>query len=303
MIIIIGDNKDIHSNRVANKLKNLKEDFCFLDTRFYPENVLINWYPDNTELGYIKIKNKKILLKDIKSIYWRNYFGIKYEQIENNNYMSEITYKERKSALTGLFYSLKTNWFNSIEAFEIHQKKAYALHLMKKNNIRIPRTLITNDKNSIEDFFEINNGEIIVKPVQGGAYTEKLSKKTLTKERLNSLKQIPAQFQEYIDGIDIRVYAFKKDIFAVKINSNTIDFREDKSAELTKIELPQKVINDCYKVMDILKLKYSGIDIRLNKRGEYVFIEANPAPMFIYAEKVTKYPLTESLINLLINNA
>ena len=301
MIIILGDNKDTHSALVSCKLKKLQEDYCFLDTSLYPENLLIKWNPDKNNEGYLKIKNKKINFKDIKSVYWRNFNGIKFEKIENDDFMTDILYRERKSALYSLFYSLKTNWVNSMEAFEIHQKKAYALHLMKENNIRIPRTLITNDKNTIEEFFEQNNGEIIVKPILGGAYTEKLTKKNITKTRLQSLKLVPAQFQEYIDGDDIRVYAFKNDIFAVKINSNTVDFREDENAQLTKIELPQKVINDCYKVMKILKLKYSGIDIRLNKNGEYVFIEANPAPMFIHAEKVTKYPLTKSLIDMLIN--
>ena len=53
--------------------------------------------------------------------------------------------------------------------------------------------------------------------------------------------------------------------------------------------------------MEILKLKYSGIDIRLNKNGEYVFIEANPAPMFIFIDRITKYPLIDSLIDMLIN--
>ena len=241
MIIILGDNKDTHSELVSCKLKKLQEDYCFLDTSLYPENLLIKWNPDKNNEGYLKIKNKKINFKDIKSVYWRNFNGIKFEKIENDDFMTDILYRERKSALYSLFYSLKTNWVNSMEAFEIHQKKAYALHLMKENNIRIPRTLITNDKNTIEEFFEQNNGEIIVKPILGGAYTEKLTKKNITKTRLQSLKLVPAQFQEYIDGDDIRVYAFKNDIFAVKINSNTVDFREDEKITGWKLCDPRDV--------------------------------------------------------------
>ena len=219
MILILGDNNDAHSALVADILKSKKEDFCFLDTRLYPENILIKWNPDENNEGYLKIKNKKINFKDIKSVYWRNFNGIKFERINNDAYLTDMIYRERKSALFSLFYSLKTNWCNSVEAFEIHQKKAYALHLMKENNIRIPRTLVTNDKNSIKEFFEQNNGEIIVKPVLGGAYTEKLTKRALTKSRLETLYKVPAKFQEYIDGEDVRVYVYKNGIYALKINS------------------------------------------------------------------------------------
>ena len=77
MIIILGDNKDTHSALVSCKLKKLQEDYCFLDTSLYPENLLIKWNPDKNNEGYLKIKNKKINFKDIKSVYWRNFNGIK----------------------------------------------------------------------------------------------------------------------------------------------------------------------------------------------------------------------------------
>ncbi len=302
MIIILGSDKDEHCIHVAKSLEKINEKYIFLDTRDYPQNVLINWRADLYNEGCITINNTKIDFKDIKSVYWRNFYGVKYEKIddgENTNFLSSMIHRERKSALYSLFHSLDLNWVNSINAFELHKKKAYLTNILNSNNIRVPKTLITNDKDNIIDFFEQNNNEVIVKPVLGGAYTEKIEKDNLTNDRLDLLKVSPVQFQEFIDGIDIRVYAYKNKLFALKIISDTVDFRQDLNAKLIPIELPEIVRNDCFKVMKLLELKYSGIDIRLNKKGEYVFIEANPAPMFIHVENITKFPLTNSLIELL----
>jgi glutathione synthase/RimK-type ligase-like ATP-grasp enzyme len=43
----------------------------------------------------------------------------------------------------------------------------------------------------------------------------------------------------------------------------------------------------------------SGIDVRRTSEGEYVFLEANPAPMFMHFERMTGYPVSDRLAKLL----
>ncbi len=181
----------------------------------------------------------------------------------------------------------------------MHKVKAYQLNIMSKNNIRIPKTLITNSADELLNFYKENNKKIICKPVLGGAMTKLITKNDLTGSKLSTLKSSPVQLQEYIDGVDIRVYVMGDEIFPAEIKANTIDFREDSTAIPRPVEIPDSVKNDCKKILKLFKLKYSGIDIRKTKNGEYVFIEANPAPMFIGFEEATKYPITENLIRLL----
>ena len=107
----------------------------------------------------------------------------------------------------------------------------------------------------------------------------------------------PCQLQECVDGIDIRVYAFETgEIFSGEILANSIDFRADDKAKINKHPLPENIQKDCLKILKLLGLKYSGIDIRLSNSGEYVFIEANPAPMFTHFENMTGYEITNTLI-------
>lgn len=303
MILIIGSEEEAHCAYIYNKLILKNKRVCYFDSRKYPGNIMISWCPTgDVSEGSIVVNNEKILLKDIEGIYWRWFYGVPFETIEdgaNTAFLSNMVYRERESLLTSLFSSLKTRWVNSYNAVQLHKKKAFQTNIMNINGIRVPDTLITNDSQSVVEFFEKNNGQIIYKPVLGGAFTSKLSREDLSPDRLATLKTSPVQFQEYIEGIDIRVYAFEENVYAAEIEAQTLDFRADDKAVLNKVILPEHIINDCRKILKLLDLKYSGIDIRLTPQGEYVFIEANPAPMFIHFENTTKYPITEEILRLL----
>ena len=303
MILILGSNEEAHAKYIFDKLKAKNIDVEYIDTRQYPESLFLSYSPNNIlEGSFIKINNKKVYVKDIKGVYWRWSYGIKYQNISNTDQNANmIVQKECKSALDSLFHITKNtcNWLNPITAIEMHKNKAYQLSLMSKNNIRTPKTLITNDFESMREFYETNNKNVIYKPVAGGAYTKKLAEEDFLPERKEQLKYCPITLQECIDGEDVRVYAFKNKFFAGIIKANSLDFREDKNAEIIRIKLPKEVKSDCKKVLKLFDLNYSGIDIRKTKDDEFVFIEANPAPMFGYFEKVTGYPISDTLVEKL----
>ena len=55
----------------------------------------------------------------------------------------------------------------------------------------------------------------------------------------------------------------------------------------------------CRLIARALHLVWTGIDFRLTPEGRYVFLEANPSPMFLGFEARCGLPLTEALIELL----
>ncbi|MFH0702648.1 MAG: hypothetical protein V2B14_03815 [bacterium] len=304
MILVIGAEEEYHAKHVYDLLKSKGEDVEYFDTRIFPEDMPLSWFSSDTGIkGYLKINNNKINLQDIKSVYWRWHYGIN-KKPENNDedsiYKARILTREIDSAIDSLFESMDCLWVNSLAAIEMHRRKSYQLHTMAQNNIRVPKTLISNDKDELVSFYEENNGQLIYKPVRGGTFTEKVKPEDISKERLDSLLDCPVQFQEFIDGVDVRVYVIGKEIFAAEIQAKTIDFRADDESKIVRVELPENIKNDCFKIMKLLKLNFSGIDIRHGKSGEYVFIEANPAPMFTYFEEHSDYPISECLTEMLI---
>ncbi|MBE7707049.1 MAG: hypothetical protein E7Z91_07415 [Cyanobacteria bacterium SIG30] len=288
MIIVLGSEDDFHSRYIYEKLCQRKQKVAYLDTRKYPT---FSWSANDLN-SYIILNNAKISTEDIKGLYWRWYYGV-------TNCETDIVYREKTSALESLLYSLEEKSYNSLQSVELHRKKGYQSLLMHKNGIAIPNTIITSDKNIVEEFYNNNNKNVIYKPVRGGAFAQKLSEEDF--KRLDLIINCPVQFQECIDGVDIRVYAFKTgEIYAGEIIVDCIDFRKDAKAQINKINLPEHVKKDCLKILELLGLKYSGIDIRRTKDDKYVFIEANPAPMFVHFENTTGYQITETLINNLI---
>lgn len=298
MILVIGSEEELHAKYIHNKLIEQGFETEYFDSRKYPAEIKINYSPSLND-GYFVINGRKIYFKDVQGVYWRWFYGIQCGNT-GDNYLNYLVQRENISALDSAFNCMQNcNWVNSYEAINLHKLKTYQLYLMKQNDIRIPQTLITNDSDALIDFYNANNKRVIYKPVLGGAMTEVLKESDLTKEKLETLETAPIQLQEFIEGVDIRVFVMGDEVFGAEIKAETTDFRADKNAVITPITLPDSVQKDCRKVLSLLKLSYSGMDIKKTPQEEYVFIEANPAPMFIHFENVTKYPITQCLINLL----
>lgn len=304
MILIIGSEEETHSRHIFDALKKRKEDVEYWDTRKFPVSNRINWYPtDGKNIGNFIINNKKIDFSDVKSVFWRwNYgFNVKLKNSDNPRTASILNY-ELTATAESLYNALDCKWVNGPAAINMHKTKAFQLFSMAQMGIRVPKTLISNDKDEVRRFAEENNCDLIFKPVQGGGYTKVLSQNDLSDERLKCLNSGAVQFQERLDGVDIRVYVIGDKFFASEIRADSIDFRIDENAEIVPVSLPENIKNDCLAIMDKFKLKFTGIDIKTKSNGEYVFIEANPAPMFIYFEKKSGYPITDTLCDFLINN-
>jgi glutathione synthase/RimK-type ligase-like ATP-grasp enzyme len=305
MILVIGSEEEYHSKFIHDQLLAKGEEVCYLDTRRINDDFRGSFYPDETVLkGNLILNGRKVFLDTIKSVYWRWNYGIKIPPESNSQedyYTAYMAEREFTSLIDSLYKSMDCLWVNSLNAINMHKTKAYQTRLMASNNIRVPKTLITNDRNELENFLKDYKGELIFKPVLGGAHTEKLDREVFDEARLNLLKNSPVQFQELLEGVDIRVYGIGDKLFSAEIRANTIDFREDKEAELVPVEIPEKIQQDCFKIMELMDLKFTGIDIKYNpKKDEYVFIEANPSPMFTFFQEKTGFPISETLISLLI---
>lgn len=67
------------------------------------------------------------------------------------------------------------------------------------------------------------------------------------------------------------------------------------------IELPQNVKQQCLAIAKAFFLEWTAIDWRLTPSGEFVFLKANPSPMFLHFERQTSFPITQELVKLLMS--
>ncbi len=302
MILILGGPDEAHASFILNKLKQQGEAACYVDTRTFPSKSRITFDP-NTPTGGSFQENDKTRatpLSEIRSVYWRYHFGI-HPEPASDPHIAYMAFREVESALGSFFRCLDDClWVNSPQAIDLHKYKGYQLKLMKKAGIRIPETLVTNSDQQVIEFYERLNGNVIYKPVRGGAHTQRLQPKDLKPERLKELAQSPVQFQEMIPGVDIRIYYINGELFPAEIQARSLDFRDDPKASIVPVSLPESVQKDCRTLAQTLGLVFSGIDVRKTPEDEYVFIEGNPSPMFTHFENITGYPISETLVKTLI---
>lgn len=300
MILIIGSAQEAHSAFICEKLKKRGEEVDYIDTTQFPLHSKISLFPDRDALGVFQAAGgEKIALSSVRSVYWRYYLGTPIHSELTDPFHREMAFKETESCVGSMFRMTDCLWMNSPEAVAMHAYKPYQLQLMHRHKIRIPQTLITNDADELRMFYERLDKKVIFKPVSGGAHTARLTDEDFRQERLRELAHSPVQFQEMIEGVDIRAYLIGDTLYAAEIRSSTLDFRDDPAAKIVPVELPDTVAADCIKLARTLKLTMTGIDVRRTPEGEYVFFEGNPAPMFMHFENVTGYPISDRLVEML----
>jgi D-alanine-D-alanine ligase-like ATP-grasp enzyme len=106
--------------------------------------------------------------------------------------------------------------------------------------------------------------------------------------------------QEEVPGTNIRVFVAGEQVFACEIRTPYLDYRDDPQPLLLVHQLPQSMISQCRQIAQVLDLLWTGIDFRWTPQGQYVFLEANPSPMFLGFEQATGLPLSDSLASLLL---
>jgi glutathione synthase/RimK-type ligase-like ATP-grasp enzyme len=299
VILILGNASDAHAVHLKQQLESRQVSVFYWDTRLFPTQMQLSWQPDR-QVGHLVLPNKQRLnLEDIQSIFWRNFTGVFVPSMPDSD-QHQIGLRDATSTLRSVIQACPAHWVNSWKAYQFHQEKPLQLAKAKQVGVAIPNTLISNDAEQVAEFAKYYK-KTIFKPVFGGAYTQFLTEEHLEMDRLKYvLRLAPVTVQEYIPGTNLRSYVIGEAVYTAEIRSCAIDFREDQSAQLIPFELPEAIQNQCRSIAQAFFLEWTAIDWRLAPTGEYVFLEANPSPMFLHFERQTGFPITESLIQLLM---
>jgi hypothetical protein len=297
-ILILGSADDDHAVHIHKHLRQNGADARQLDCAWFPSRMTIAFDPKNREGEVAIAGDKPIPFNTITSVYWRNYDGIGSAGLPNAD-QNYIATNDSRSLFESLLNWLPARWVNSWRAVQLHQIKPVQLAIVAGLGIPIPDSLITNAAGSLVDFVR-RNPKSIFKPVQGGAHTRRLTAAALQPQTLATLRVAPVTIQDEIPGTNIRAFVAGEKVFACQIATKAIDFRDDLSPNIVPHHLPEEQVQACQEIARALGLVWTGIDFRLTPRGDYVFLEANPSPMFKGFEKFTGLPLTEALSALLL---
>ncbi|MCG8586105.1 MAG: hypothetical protein MI757_15460 [Pirellulales bacterium] len=303
-VLILGNEEDEHARHVAEQLAARSVRVGWLDGLQFPSELRIAYQPGSC--GYIieALSGEHIDFDEVGSVYWRSFAGHGYSDLPNAE-QAEIAVNDSRSLFESTLIDMPCRWVNGWEGFQLHQTKPAALARVKRldlgPHIRVPETLATNDPDAVRKFAN-RVGPCIFKPVQGGAHTLPLADAQLTPEHLEVLRHAPVTIQQAIRGTDVRVFVAGDRVMACELRTDALDFRDDDDPEIVAIELPDKMTDVCREICKALSLVWTGMDFRRTEDGTYYYFESNPSPMFLGFESRCGLPLTEALLDLLVND-
>jgi glutathione synthase/RimK-type ligase-like ATP-grasp enzyme len=220
--------------------------------------------------------------------------------------------RERTGFVVALLLSLQqagVRLVNPPQAGATLQFKPFQLDVLRRLGARVPRTLISNDPERIKAFHAAERerqGEVIFKPLLGGAITKLLDEAVLA--QLDLVRDAPVIFQERIAGDDIRVVLVGDAVVsaaAIRTNAQHLDFRADPlysrgQARYERVALPADIRALCHQAARECGLVLAGIDIKRTAAGEWVFLELNSSPIYLDVERKLGDPISGALAELLL---
>ncbi len=191
---------------------------------------------------------------------------------------------------------------NRAAAMASNSSKPYQAQLIRQHGFEIPETLITNDPELVQEFRR-QHGRIIYKSISGvRSIVQTFHDQDL--ERLNKIRWCPTQFQEFVEGDNIRVHVVGSEVFATRVTSEATDYRYSRqqvgeSAHLEATELADDVTQRCVDLARDLGLAFAGIDLKMTPDHRAYCFEVNPCPGFSYYEANTGQPIADAVARYL----
>jgi glutathione synthase/RimK-type ligase-like ATP-grasp enzyme len=179
--------------------------------------------------------------------------------------------------------------------------KPFQLRLIAAAGLQVPDTLVTTDAEAALSFL-VEHKRIAYKSISGiRSIVATLA--LADADRLRAVAHGPVQFQQWIDGHDIRVHVVADRWFATAIDSDVDDYRyashDGADVTMTPIEIPTDLGKSLVALTKGMGLLVSGIDLRVTRNNEWFCFEINPSPGFTFYEAATGQPIGEAIADLL----
>ncbi len=323
-ILIITSSVDISVNEVCKELDKLGSKYFRLniDEIIFGSNFS---FKKNDKIWeyFFKISGNTIQ-NDTFNVVWQigtielfTMFEKKMNNVIDIEFSKRFIKEEYRQFLLS-FYILNRNkrWVNGYQNVISANQKMPNLVLASDLGLRTPKTIITNNSDEAEKFCSENNWNVIVKPFKFiefenrnnlyYAFANKINETEFHKFK-NNIALAPTMLQEYIEkDIELRVTIIGDKVFAVAINSQTNDISKNdwRIIDPSKIEhseftLPKEIEEKLILFNQFYGLDYSGIDLIIDKQGDFVFLECNPEGEWYWLEEILALPMAKTFAELL----
>jgi glutathione synthase/RimK-type ligase-like ATP-grasp enzyme len=305
-VVIVAPMHDLHARAVIDELKRADATVALVSLRHLTKGDSLSIHGDVDQTAVLRVGDSRVDLNHVTSIWWR-----RPENPVRADGTAEAWFKhqEWESVIFSLESVTRCKWVNVPSRQWVAKRKAFQMTLARELGIRTPLSLISNDPVEARAFAE-RFPKIIYKSMGETAHPNTATRflSDTDMQRLGDLPNCPAIFQEFIDAKhDIRVTVVGDRVFAVRIDSqsggSTLDWRFDHSVDFELFALDAGEESLLVRLTRLLGLTYAALDLRETPEGELVFLEANPAGQYLFAELITGAKISEAMSELLTHES
>jgi hypothetical protein len=191
---------------------------------------------------------------------------------------------------------------NRTSAMASNASKPFQAQHIRRAGFEIPDTLVTNDPADVRAFARTHSRVVYKSTSAIRSIVQELTAATSI-DVLERVRWLPTQFQEFIDGTNVRVHVVGREVFATDVTTDAVDYRyaqrDGFDLEMRAASLPPTVADRCRALAGDLGLPLCGIDLKRSPGGAYYCFEVNPSPAYSYYQEQTGQPIADAIVRLL----
>lgn len=321
-ILILSNPRDPHADRVTVELVQRGAPVCRFHTEEFLKSCRLSIHLGNPDkpLGIIELPTYDLALDEVKSVWFRRPELPLYGPTVPFDKVADFVNRESEAALYGLFGILnRALWVSHPYALKASDNKLAQLKLAESFGFLIPRTLVTNNPQLVREFYDSCGGEMIIKTFRGwsgplyGKMRAILTTRILPEhlDHLDLVQYVPCLFQEYVPkDVEFRITIIGRQCFAAEIHSQRSPISRDdwrwydlENTPYYPCKLPPDIEKLCLRLLDHYDLAFGAIDMIRRPDGAYVFLELNANGQWLWIQKLTGFPMVETMADMLIRGS
>lgn len=222
---------------------------------------------------------------------------------------------ESRRAFLSFVSVLGSKWVNRKESIvRASSNKLYQQQIAQRCGLETPRTIISNDPESVAMFSEKESGLLLktlgyMKLDAAGndfLYSERFSHEELL-DSPDAIQACPVFAQHYVEKrYEYRVMVIGNQVLACRIDSQAspmtrTDWRhyDFDNVEHVRVELPTEVQRLLLRFMREIDLNYGAIDLIETPEGKFVFLEVNPCGQWGWIEHHAGLSIPQAVADML----
>ena len=308
MILVVSYAGEDHTAAVTDRLEAAGREVARIDVGDFPSHAMLSLELDGTAEHHVVTTDTGVAdLVRARVAWWRRVRPHQLDDALTESSERSFALSETAQAVGGMLDALPCTWVNPRAADEAAHRKPYPLSVARQLGIPVPRTLVTNRPEDARSFCEgLGLGRVVFKSLLASwDWRETRLVEAEDMDRLDSVRYAPVIFQEYIPGMDLRVTVVGEQVFAAEIDATATSYPVDMrvvvgESAVRPVRLPADVHDGLLALMKQLALVYGAIDLRRDANGQHVFLEVNPAGLWLFAEQLTGLPITAAVADTLM---